>query len=262
MTVPDFGGCTWPVDTACLTPQWEEFSPEVQARALALATATLERLTGYRVSNCPITVRPCAPTINHCGLRYYSGGGFAWMTPFNWSGSWVNACGCTGGGCYHGDALAQIKLPAPVGRIEEVKVNGQVLASTDYLLHGNTLLRKNGTWPIRQDLSSSDSELGTFSVTYLNAYPVDALGAYAAGVLAMEYGQACVGNKCRLPTGVTAIARQGVTMQVATGTFPEGMTGIREVDTFIALWNPDGMTQRSKVWSPDIAGSNVQRGLA
>ena len=33
--------------------------PEVQDRAPGLASATLRRLTGYRVGGCPITVRPC-----------------------------------------------------------------------------------------------------------------------------------------------------------------------------------------------------------
>ena len=71
-------------------------------------------------------------------------------------------------------------------------------------------------------MTLADTEPDTFSVTYLNGYPVDGLGAYAAGVLAMEFAKACTGGKCRLPAGVTSVARQGVSLQIATGAFPAG----------------------------------------
>jgi hypothetical protein len=76
-------------------------------------------------------------------------------------------------------------------------------------------------------------------------------------VLAMEYARACSGGKCRLPTGVTSVVRQGVSYTVAAGAFPGGVTGIREVDSFIALWNPDALRQTPKVWYPGIRAPRV-----
>lgn len=246
--VPEYGGCLWPVDPACLTDQWESYSPEVRNRALALASSTLRRLTGNRVGHCPITVRPCGTVSRACSMINSMAGYSLLWTPMNWAGTWTN-CGC-GDEC---TVLHQVELPTPVGRVDQVKVDGVVVPPTDYRVdNGRYLVNLSDTpWPSNQDLASSDSELGTFSVTYLNAYPVDSTGAYAVGVLALEFAKACSGNKCRLPVGVTNISRQGVTMEIATGAFPGGMTGIREVDTYIALWNPDGLRRQATVWSPD-----------
>jgi hypothetical protein len=103
-----------------------------------------------------------------------------------------------------------------------------------------------------QDLTKDDTESGTFSVTYLNAYPVDSLGAYAVGVLALEYAKACSGDECELPENVRTISRQGLTLDVISGSFPGGETGLRPVDTFIALWNPGHLRGAPQVWSPDL----------
>ena len=59
-------GCPWPVDPACLGEKWDELDPEVQERATGLASATLRRLTGYRVGGCPVTVRPCKASCATC----------------------------------------------------------------------------------------------------------------------------------------------------------------------------------------------------
>jgi hypothetical protein len=101
-------------------------------------------------------------------------------------------------------------------------------------------------------MALDDTQPGTFSVTYLNSYVPDQVAAYACAVLAMEFAQACSGGSCRLPPGVVSVARQGLVFQVPTGAFPAGLTGIREVDTWIALWNPGTIRQAPAVWSPDL----------
>ena len=40
-------------------------------------------------------------------------------------------------------------------------------------------------------------------------------------------------------------------MDLAVGMFPDGMTGIREVDLFIASVNPHRLRMAPTVWSPD-----------
>lgn len=260
-TVPDYSGCPWPIDPACFTDEWDQIDPLIQARAIALASSTLYRLTGYRVGGCPVTVRPCKAPCAVGFPSYYSFGPYGWMQPhIGLSGSWINSCGCTRDcSCTE---LCEIELPAPVGEVVEVRADGAVVADTDYRLDGNRLVwvgTGDCPWPACQDLSKPDTEVGTFSVTYYNSYPVDALGAYAAGVLAKEYAQACIGNKCRLPLSVTSISRQGVSFEIPTGAFPNGMTGIREVDTFIAIWNPQALRQQVRVWSPDLSPPRVVR---
>lgn len=248
--VPVYGGCPWPVDPACFTDEWSAYPEEVRARAVALASSTLSRLTGYRVGNCAVTVRPYVSR-EACFVPY---SGFAPSGPFipgmNANGLWVNNCSP----CRQPDP-DEVVLPAPVGRVDAVKVDGVVIAPENYRVDGNLLVwmgEGSAPWPRSQDMSKPDTEVGTFSVTYLNAYPVDSLGAYAAGVLSMEYAKACNGNKCRLPAGVTNVVRQGVSFEVASGAFPGGLTGIREVDAFITLWNPGGLQRPTTVWSPDV----------
>jgi hypothetical protein len=100
---------------------------------------------------------------------------------------------------------------------------------------------------------------GTFLVTYLNSWPVDQMGAYACAVLAMEFAQACIGGVCRLPPGVTSVARQGIVFDLPVGSFPDGLTGIREVDAWVSLWNTQRIREAPRVWSPDMRSTRVVR---
>lgn len=259
--IPPYMGCPWPVDPACLAGDWDDLDQTVKDRAVALASVTLHRLTGYRVNNCPITVRPCKAGCAGGAVSYYAYGANGWMNPhIGLSGTWINSCGCnTDCSCV---VLCEVDLPAPVGEVREVKADGQIVSPNDYRLDGNRLVWTGADecpWPTCQDLSKPDTEPGTFSVTYLNSYPVDGLGAYAAGILAMEYARACSGGKCRLPAGTVSVARQGVSFEIAAGSFPGGLTGIREVDAFIAVWNPQGLRQQVRVWSPDLHQPRVTR---
>ena len=259
--VPEVETCAWPVDPACLTDEWSALDPSVQERAILLASATLHRLTGYRVGGCPVTVRPCKAGCAEGYPSYYALTG-QWMSPhIGVNGSWINSCGCTGScSCV---ALCEVELPAPVSDVYEVAVDGIVVPAEDYRVDGNRLVwigSDECPWPVCQDLSKPDTEPGTFSVTYLNGYPVDAIGAYAAGIMSLEFARACTGsNKCRFPATVTAVSRQGVSFEIVSGSFPDGFTGIREVDAFIALWNPTPIRQQTQVWSPDLRQPRVMR---
>lgn len=257
--IPEYDGCEWPIDSACFTERWETLTPEVQQRAVALASSTLRRLTGYRVGGCPVTVRP-SPKRQTCWLPtqdgyHFSGQSFA--PGVDAGGRWLNNCGT----CRYDSG--EVALPPPVGEVHEVRVDGDVLSAAAYRVDGNVLVwmgSGDAPWPVEQDMSLPLTEPDTFSVTYLNSYPVDSLGAQAAGSLAMEFALACSGSsKCRLPSGVTSIARAGVSMEIATGVFPDGRTGIREVDAYLDLWNPHRLSRPPTVYSPDLQRPRVVR---
>lgn len=238
----------WELDRSCCS-EWDNYPQATQDRADALAMGTLRALTGYRVGGCPITVRPCR---SRCSSAIDSLM-FGWNAmPVNWSGSWFN-CMCLGPTCGCG-ALCEIELPGPVGDIEEVLVDGVALAPSAYRVDdARRLVRIDGQcWPDCQDLAKDITEVGTFAVTYTQGVMVDELGLYAAGLLACEYVRACSGGKCRLPSGVTDLSRQGVNMRIEA--FPSGLTGIREVDAYITIHNPNRLTQPSQVWIPGQAG--------
>lgn len=252
----------WPIDLRGCGPaapaEWAEALPHVRARAELLATSTLRMLTGYRVGGCPVTVRPCrTPQRLPRPLPVVAGsprttGGVPWA-PYLVDGSFVNiGCGCAGScGC---SARWQVRLPDAT-RVDEVLVDGAVLSPDAYRLDpGGLLVRTDGMpWPDQQHVELPDTEPGTWSVTYLPASPVDAAGAHAAGVLALEFLKACAGVACALPDTVTQVQRQGVTFTIEPGAFPGGMTGIKDVDAYISRWNPSGVMtpSRSRVTSPD-----------
>lgn len=241
----------WPVDTtAC--EEWASFPAPVQEVAAGLAGQVLRMLTGYTVGGCPVTLRPCTVRCGAASTGWqWSGGTF---TPVNTAGVWTNA-GCCGFDCRH-DAAKELRLPAPVGRVDEVKVDGVVVPATAYqLVNGNRLVRTDGgTWPLVQDMDKADTEVGTFSVTFLNAAEVDTSGAAAAGALACEFAKALTpGQKCALPKGVTQITRQGVSMQITPGAFPDGLTGIQIVDAYVMRYNPNRLKTPPLVWSPETS---------
>jgi hypothetical protein len=242
MTEPTEVDVCWPVDTGCCNA-FDDYDIEVQDRAIALATSTMRALTGFQVGGCPRTVRPCT---TNCDSQWGNSPYYGNFYPLNWAGVWTN-CGCQGG-CIHNG----LELPKPVGSVDRVTIDGVDLDPDEYrTINGNILIRTDGeAWPTTQDLTKPDTEDGTWSVTYLNAYPVDANGAYAAGLLACEYAKACSGSSCSLPSGVREIARAGVTMTIAPGAFPNGLTGIRAVDAYLRVWNPNGLTIPSTVYVP------------
>lgn len=246
MTIPDYDGCPWPVDPACLGESWEaDFEEPVKTRAIALASNTLRRLTGYRVGGCPVTIRPCGVYSWADYQRWPNYGG--WL-PVNWSGTWHNTpCGPD---CRH--SPKRIRLTAPNGGVEQIKVDGSVLVEgTDYWVDGLEVIRMGDqSWPTTQNLDLPDTEVGTFSITYYDSFVVDGAGAYACGILAREFALACSGKQCRLPATITSIVRQGASFTIPSGSFPGGLTGIREVDAYVSTWNPNHRSTPLRVWAP------------
>jgi hypothetical protein len=237
----------------------EELEDGVQDRAEALAWTTLQALSGYRMALCPITVRPCSKRCSEAARTYrvapIAWGGGSFVPGINYNGAWVNSCGCgPRGDCSCGE-LQEAMLLGPVGAVTEVTVNGAVLDPSAYRVdNGNRLVRLDGgVWPTCQNMAASleDIDAETFGVTYYLGLKPDSLADYAAGILAVEYAKACSGNKCALPSGVTQITRQGVSMEVQAGLFPNGYTGIRIVDTWLYSVNPHGLTMRPTISSPD-----------
>ena len=44
----------------------------------------------------------------------------------------------------------------------------------------------------------------------------------------------------------------GITIEKAAGMFPEGVTGLPEIDAYLMLWNPFGLKVAPRVYSPDL----------
>jgi len=241
----------WPVDHDCCS-DWGSHPPEIQAQADLLAQQTMRMLTGYTVGGCPVELRPCSRRCMDGFIDWsYSAGIF---TPhINALGSWVNSCPCGPTGCSC-TVVEEIVLPGHVGSIESVSIDGATLPPTAYRVdNGNRLVRLDGErWPACQDMNALPSEEGSFVVRYLPAKAVDRLGAIAAGYLACEFAKACSGDKrCVLPKSVTQVTRQGITMTMTPGAFPDGLTNIPVVDAYVLTHNPHRLKQGPAIFSLD-----------
>lgn len=225
-------------------------SEQQKIRARALARTTLNALTAGIVANCPVTVRPCSRGAVAAASAWHWGD-LGWYTP-GYDTGWVSSCGC-GSVCPCESVLA-LDLNGPVAEVTQVRVGAAILPEGDYRLEGGRyLFRTDGTaWPARQDMDSPVGTVDTFAVTYRVGYPLGLAGELALGSLYVEWLKAVCGKKCSLPPGVTQITRQGVSMTINRGLFYDGLTGLRDVDTYIQSVNPHALRSVPTISSPDF----------
>mgnify|MGYP001612675354 FL=1 len=142
-------------------------------------------------------------------------------------------------------------------QIVRVLIDGQIVPTGSYRLDDNRrLVRTDGNvWPLCNDLSRDDTEVGTWSITAQYGEPIPTLASLAMGELVCELVRAATGGDCRLPAGVTQLARQGVTISYPDiGTlWRQGRTGLYLVDAFLSTYNPAGLTRRSRTYAVDKA---------
>jgi hypothetical protein len=252
--------CPWTINTNCC-PDWDSYSPELQADATAWATHILWALTGRRFGLCEVAVRPCGGGCSvHGGYMTYpvtldggSASGGWWMYPYtDASGAWRN-CACSGSCRCHADC--EVPLPGPVDSIVSVVVNGVTLDPSAYRVDNrHFLIRQDGEcFPDCQDFNApDDSPDNTFVVTYLRGEEVPPAGQIAAGLLACDFAKSCT-TGCALPGNLASLSRQGVDVTLAdpVDELNDGLTGVPQVDQWIRAVNPYRATRRPRVYSLD-----------
>lgn len=130
--------------------------PVKKARAEALAWGSIARLSGFRVSTCPVVLRPCR--VRCAPEGYMTAPVNAWgdsFTPYIENGRWFNACGCRRDQCGCG-VIRELILPEQeVSGPVVVTINGAVLDPSAYRVdNGNRLVRQDGQdWPMCQDMN-------------------------------------------------------------------------------------------------------------
>lgn len=251
----DFGPCApWPVRWLCdVSTQ----SPTATGIAVSSATEILWALSGRRFGTCQVTLRPCAEDC-YSG-QYWSSYGAPWPSSVfpsrGWS--WFNTlCGSCSGTCSCTE-ISEVLLPAPVSSIVSVKVDGvaMVTGGAAYRVDDNRrLVRTDGLrWPRCNDLSRDDTQPGTWSVTALYGEDVPDMAQLAVGEMACEILKAMGGEDCRLPTGITQLVREGVTISYPDigSLWKQGRTGLYLVDAFLTTENPNGLHRRSRTYRVD-----------
>jgi hypothetical protein len=219
---------TWP----------REFDPTVipqplVAAALDGAGNLFWALTGrvYGICSTVEHYRAACPPGHSVGRPYKDGSGY-----------WHNVG--FGGSC-------RITLQSqPVRSVESVTVQGAV--ALDWFREGNDIVRQGACWP-----SVSDVDPAPVSVAYTYGAGFPKGSDLAIGELAMELLNPLVGKECHLPSTVTAVTRNNVTVsRLDIGTLaqlPRLVTGLPITDMIVAALNPKGVAQPAKVWSVDGA---------
>ena len=214
------------------------------------ASRVLWELSGRRFPGvCEKTVRPLCDDC-YCGYQVLSRGHLV-VPP----GSFSSLCNS----CLVACSPSRVLLSgAPVREILEVKIDGAVLAASEYRLDAwRYLTRKNNArWPSTQNLTLDDTEDGTWSVTYSYGENPPEIGQLAARELACELYKSCQGDlECSLPAGISRIQRQGIVIErspfIAWGR-QQGIwrTGLPMVDLFLNAYNPAGIKRRPVIMTP------------
>lgn len=198
-------------------------------------------------------------------------GSFGWGSYAGiWGWGWD---GCSGVmGC--GSLSRAILTGYPVVSIEEVKIDGVVIDPSEYRLDewrfltrmADPTTREPRFWPACQRLDLDGDQPGTWTVSYTSGTAPPSLGVQAAAQLACQVYLACTGSAdCVLPSGVTKIDRQGITIErapfLAWGKINgQWASGLSLVDLFLSSFNPQGLRRRTAVWNPDGPAFSVQLG--
>lgn len=237
----------WPIDwpTSMDVADPDKFDPYHVGLAEEAAAKSLRMLTLYQVGGLPITVMPVTTGCCKPFTGGQSGNSYLPFYPILTNTGQYGNCFCGSGcGC---NERSWVYLKAPVGRIDNVIIDGVTLPSSAYRVeNGNRLVRTDGgSWP-----SCAGDR---FTVTYLNGYEVDVYGQFIGGLLAVEFLKLLTNpSQCRLPAGTEQVSRQGVNITISTGMFPDMTTNIPEVDLYLRQFNPHRLTSAPQVYSPDI----------
>lgn len=235
----------------------EDVPDELLLIGLQVSSDVLYQLTGRRWAGvCTDLVRPTA-----CGCVSRAGwwlppGVHAPSVPMGGVDRLGALCGC---GC---SGVSEVKLPGyPVRTITEVVIDGQVVAPDQYRVDQRRKLVCQATtgrsaWPCCQRLDLPAGEPGTWSVEYEfgQAPPIGGVTSAASlGLqLALAIAPPAFAGRCRLPKRVTSITRQGVTVAILDplSLFKDGLTGLPEVDLWVASVLAGDGRRRATAWVP------------
>lgn len=252
------GPCAWSIPAPLCCDEWASFPAAVQSSAQDYAALVLWAATGRQFGLCTVQVRPCGMKACADGMGEFYGydwSGGTWV-PYIFNGTWYN-CGCPGAcSC---NPRCQVRLMGPVDSITEVTIGGIAVDPDTYRVDDkHWLVRTDGEcWPTCADMDTDDGD-NVFVVTYVRGGAVPPALLRAASTLACEWAKACTGGDCRLSNRVTSLARNGITIDMASPDefLEDGLTGLWEVDSVIRALNPYRRKTRGRIYAPEL---NVPR---
>lgn len=254
------------IGTVSDPPTAEELDPYA-----AMVTELLYEMSGRQFTGlCEATVRPCRLGCGCWGDSwgildsswFWGYGSMGWGYGWGWWDANGSSCGC---GCDERLTLSGY----PVQSIESVTIGADIVDPATYELQAERFLQRlwdDSTdpptplfWPTCQNLALPLGNPGTWSVTYLYGSAPPTLGVQAATEMGWQLWLAQHNpGECMLPTGVTKVVRQGITIERLLPMFGRDEygrirgTGLVITDAFLAAYNPNGLRRRPAVYSPDL----------
>jgi hypothetical protein len=219
--------CPWPVDAdSCGLADLDPENP-VFIAAVETASSIMTRLSAYTVGTCDVEIRP----LNQCRE-------------------------CRSWPCGGADALP-LKGPfsLPVWDVSRVRLGADEYSTTSwrYDRDSKTLYRvPPDRWPTKDEKWSNAGEGEAFVVDAVIGSPPDAWALDVAARLVKELYLSCTGAKCRLPSNVTTVTSQGITVRLRDD---EVNTFIPELGAWVHAVNPHGARLPGAVFSPDLAAA-------
>lgn len=238
------GPLTWAYTPEC-TASSLGISDEEFAQAIAIAVEFMWAQSARRYGTRAVIYRP---------QTYIAGmapWGLTWLQPMNFPLYGYN------NGCYNQDSgpeLRQIvELDPPVVSIESVLIAGVSVDQALWRQENNYLVRQDGLdWPRTQNMIAPLGAADTWSVQYTRGLPVSPYGQLATGKLICYLGtQIKNGGPCAVPYNTSRVTRGGVTVERDTKN-AQKVTGVTEVDRWLAMVNPNNLQQEPVIWSPDV----------
>jgi hypothetical protein len=219
--------CPWPVDAdSCGLADLDPQDP-VFIASIATASSIMTRLSAYTIGTCEDEIRP----LNLCRECR----------------SW-----CCGGA----DALPlKGSFSIPVWDVSRVRLGADEYPDTSWRFdRPSSMLYRvpPDVWPLKDEKWSNAGEGEAFVVDAEIGTPPDAWALDVAARLTKELYLSCSGAKCRLPSNVTTVTAQGITVRLRDD---EVNTFIPELGAWVHAVNPHNARLPGAVFSPDLAAA-------
>lgn len=143
----------------------------------------------------------------------------------------------------------------PLNEIIEVVINGEVFDPINYRIEDQKWLVRTDccAWPM------CGCSCDDFTISFKFGEGPPQLGTDAALILSAEMYRFMTpgGKNCRLPSRVTSIVRQGVSIALIDPMdfMKSGLTGIYQIDMFLMAYNPGKQIKKPTVFSPDVVNA-------
>lgn len=229
MTLLSETSCPWEVDDeACGLADLDPENP-LFVSSVATASSIMTRLSGFTIGLCEAEVRP----LNLCRECR----------------SW-----CCGGA----DALyISGPMRTEVWDVTRVRLGADEYAESSWRFDRPSRMLYRvppDVWPRKDEKWSNAGEGEAFVVDVQIGTPPDAWALDVAARLVKELYLSCTGAKCRLPSNVTTVTAQGITVRLRDD---EVNTFIPELGAWTHAVNPHGARLPAAVFSPDLQGARM-----